>query len=427
MQPPGDERGPSPKADESPLEDYGRRTGIDRFFFRRYVRNTYTGWLEFAETILAFLLGFGLAIPIVKATMVPEGELGFGGLIFLVPMTLLAALLAAPVLVVLRRILADALVLRTLASIGMAVTFAITTFGFSGNLPTSNAPQPAAATIVLDAKNLPEGTALEARDAAGRTPLALAVWEASRVFPPRQDRIAVARLLLERGANVNTRDNDGQTPLLYALDHPALLDLLIAHGASPDLAYPMMSGGEGCFTMWYWVSRRGSPARLAAIADRFPDLKVPADREGLPMAGPLYDVSESEQPEMLRYFLGRGFPPDASSARCTFGKTPLHNVVHWPEPQAREGIDVLLAAGADLEARANGATPLMLAGSRPGTVRYLIERGANINAVDATDGRSVLDKYEYWQYPESASLLRQAGGLTGAEIRAGRVMPPAGK
>lgn len=69
------------------------------------------------------------------------------------------------------------------------------------------------------------GADLEARDASGRTPLLLAT---------REDRVAVARRLIEAGADVNAKDAIQDTPYLYAAAEGRLhiLELTLAHGAN---------------------------------------------------------------------------------------------------------------------------------------------------------------------------------------------------
>lgn len=409
-----------------PLADYGKLTGIRKGF----LSGIFTNWLEIVEGVLVLILSLAAAAHLVNATIVPEGELGFGGLIFLIPILLVAVVIAALPLTLLRGWLANALPLRLLANIGLAAAVAFGVLGVELRPKKAVTPLHGAAEAgeILAPDPLPDAAALETRDARGMTPLALAVRRAAQVQPTDMGRIALVKQLLARGANVNTRDIEDRTPLFYAMDHPELLDLLVAHGADPNLPYSQMGTGYPCHSLWYWVGRK-NPEQIIAVAERFPGLAVPRGPDGRPVASPLYDAtSHTEQPSVVRYFLQRGFAPNAADRECTFSRTPLHNVVLWPEPEAREAIDLLLAAGADIDARARrGETPLMGAGSRPGTVRYLIERGADINAVDESDGLSVLDKFEKWHREESARLLREAGALTGKELRKAALRSRAGR
>jgi ankyrin repeat protein len=43
--------------------------------------------------------------------------------------------------------------------------------------------------------------------------------------------LAVARLLLEMGAEINAKDKEGTTPLDLAEKHKAIVQLLVGHGA----------------------------------------------------------------------------------------------------------------------------------------------------------------------------------------------------
>jgi Ankyrin repeats (3 copies) len=79
--------------------------------------------------------------------------------------------------------------------------------------------------VTQAATMLDQGAVIDARDAAGRTPLMLAVT---------QGRLEVVRLLLARGADPNAADNTGNTPLQQATkrnmqDVAALLEQAGAH------------------------------------------------------------------------------------------------------------------------------------------------------------------------------------------------------
>jgi hypothetical protein len=79
--------------------------------------------------------------------------------------------------------------------------------------------------VARAASLLDQGAVIDARDAAGRTPLMLAVTE---------DKLEIVRVLLARGADPNAADNTGHTPLQQAnkrnlQDIAALLEQSGAH------------------------------------------------------------------------------------------------------------------------------------------------------------------------------------------------------
>jgi len=71
-----------------------------------------------------------------------------------------------------------------------------------------------------------KGAELNSKDAHGRTPLSYAVavhWY----------NMDVVKLLVENGAELNSEDADGKTPLSYAVSHgrEAVVNLLVEKGA----------------------------------------------------------------------------------------------------------------------------------------------------------------------------------------------------
>lgn len=75
---------------------------------------------------------------------------------------------------------------------------------------------------------LSQGSAVDAQDNCGRTPLFLAIYEEILVV----DRLPTLRLLLEGGANVHARDDRRETPLhMAAYGEPEIVTLLVNYGA----------------------------------------------------------------------------------------------------------------------------------------------------------------------------------------------------
>lgn len=75
----------------------------------------------------------------------------------------------------------------------------------------------------------------------------------------REGHLEVVRYLLEKGADVNAADNEGDTPLFYALPNAALVKLLIEKGADPNI-----KNGEG-LTVLDIAERENLPEIIAIL------------------------------------------------------------------------------------------------------------------------------------------------------------------
>ncbi len=210
----------------------------------------------------------------------------------------------------------------------------------------------------------------------------------------------IVQLLIAKGANVNTKTDEGSTPLHSAAanEHENIAELLIAKGA--DVNAKKKNGL--------------TPLHLAT---------------GSGWQGGY---------EIAKLLISKGADVNVNSKGDMNGGPPLHNA-------AREGrketIKILIANGADVHAKSNGGTtPLHAAANgrripryRPGQpdhgisgeqiadlliiVETLIAKGADVNA--KTDkGTTPLDSAILGKNKETTDLLRKHGGKTGEELKA---------
>ena len=225
----------------------------------------------------------------------------------------------------------------------------------------------------------------------------------------RGDARAV-RALLERHADVRASVNapifafDSPALVAVAGDHPALVDVLLEHGADPNRKSDWWAGG---FHPLY--SARGATAERLLAAGAVPDACA---------------ASQLDRADLLAAMLAE----DSARVheRGGDGQTPLHFA------RSREVADLLLDAGADIDARDvdHRATPAQwMIGDGVGSPRfelasYLVGRGATADvflaaALGLTDRvREMLERDpsllrvrtgegEYGQRPPSAQHIYQ--------------------
>ena len=246
------------------------------------------------------------------------------------------------------------------------------------------------------AKTLVEaGARLDAYEPDGVTPLIMAVTNA---------HFDLARYLVERGADVNRWDWWGRTPLYAAVDYNT-----IPRGGRADR--PSLSETTSLEMIEILLKAGANPNAQLKFMPPFRD--VGADRGGDLMlstgATPLLRAAKAGDADAVKLLLAAGARTDLAVARAwkdnVGGITPLMAAAGLgyqindtrgkfkTEAQAIETIELLLDAGADINAKDDrGHTALFGAVFRGWTevARFLVEKGARLDARN-NEGLTVMD------------------------------------
>ncbi|KAI4519021.1 ankyrin, partial [Schizophyllum commune Loenen D] len=150
--------------------------------------------------------------------------------------------------------------------------------------------------------------------------------------------LRLARVLLDAGANIDSRTNSGSTPLHYA-----------AQGRHLDVVRELINRGADVHARRI---KDGSIPLHLAVAE--PSLR--ADARGSERATPSHFVALEKLREVIRMLIEHGADPNT---RDNQGFTLLHTAVYCGQEDL---IDLLLRAGAVGDARnIRGMTPLRCA------------------------------------------------------------------
>jgi ankyrin repeat protein len=216
--------------------------------------------------------------------------------------------------------------------------------------------------------------------------------------------LLIAELLLDRGADVNARNESGAPPLYEAagVGDVAMIELLLARGADPNLA-----GGNECPPLEAAISfRRLDVAELLHKAGA--NVNPPGvDLLGLAVGmGSLPSAGTQDAP-IARWLLERGAAVEGTGERYA---TPLVVAAQIGDLAA---VQTLLAYGADVGGRnrESGETALHAAAREvyPAVVRALVAAGAPTDARDAaglTPLHALFVAYEPWENQASVEDIR---------------------
>ena len=250
---------------------------------------------------------------------------------------------------------------------------------------------------------LDKGADPNVRNEAGATAL---MWAAND--------LEKTRLLLDRGADVNARSEDSRTALLIAAGQfgsREVVKLLLDRGADTKAKSPGLGGDMTPLTE---AARLPDEALLRLLIERGADLKAAGP-------GPL-SYAQYARCEKCIDVLTAGAPPEILGMGAVFSAPPFLDAT----PVAR-----WLARGTDPNTKdPGGNTLLMLACSSDSlpldSVKSLIARGADVNARNA-EGRSAMDFARLRGATPVVDLLARAGAKEATPFKLESARPkPAG-
>ena len=182
--------------------------------------------------------------------------------------------------------------------------------------------------------------------------------------------------LIEEGADVNAKDEDGRTPAFYCVENGNYTILSNLDNAGKNKVDPNAQDKNGMSILHCAVLKKQDAIITYLLKVRACTPKTQITKSG---ASPLYDAARIGTAEMVKNLVTFGADPNVATNN---GLTPLHQAA------ARGNLEMvkdLVQAGADVNAIAkNGRTPIFYAAERgkASTVNFLLEKKAEINLVD---------------------------------------------
>lgn len=225
------------------------------------------------------------------------------------------------------------------------------------------------------------------------------------------------RLLIRGSADVNARSDDGRTPLLIAATWPgsfAVIKLLLDHKANPS---QVVNTYKGPMTPLRLAAEAGDEAVLRLLVDRKADAKAMGGT--LPLLAAMY----TNDPSCVNLTL-------KNADRAALKGSGIFLVPPFGSPSAlrdTKSVKAFFDAGADVTAKdPAGRSLLMLAISSDDvpveTLETLISLGADVNVV-AADGKTALDFAQQSGRKPVVDLLVKSGAKPGKFLVPLKIQP----
>lgn len=245
-----------------------------------------------------------------------------------------------------------------------------------------------------DGYKLPSGKELlPARWYAGESALELALGIGARhehlakqgeLFTFHEN-LTIVKALLDRGANVNARDDSGMTPLMSAVSigHIRTIKLLLERGADPR--------------------PRSKDSSIVVTSRGYTGLSTVHGRTAMHYAADVYGKTIP----IFQLLLAHGAD---INARDGYGRTPLNTMAAYGQI---EPVRFLLKHGAQVNVKdQRGTTPLMHAANSHylDILKALLASGAQVNARDKKGKTALTHSLETGFSTKVLQLLKQAGG-----------------
>lgn len=225
---------------------------------------------------------------------------------------------------------------------------------------------------------------VNARDADGDTPLILVVRKpgspvVGRIIPDGlKERLTIAGLLLDNGADVNAQNNNKQSALGQAVaDNSAeMVKLLLAHKPQVDVLY------YNGWTLLQWAVSEQQVEIAGLLLDAGADLnfKYPADANNRWVAGltPLTLAVARENKDLVAVLLAHhadpNAPDDSHQTPLSLAKSHQNDASDQRPLQVAAIIDLLLKAGAN----ENLHRLSVIRASRPGNMRTVFTKTPDV-------------------------------------------------